>query len=139
MHRTEFFLAVVVVAVLGMSMYGCTPSQPAAKPSIPADQAPDANGQPMDHDDHQHEGHEHDGDVGAADTEAIKTQLEKLLEVERMAVEKQQICPVSGEILGTVGVPLKVTVNRQDVWLCCGGCMDELLASPDEFFAKLPK
>ena len=52
---------------------------------------------------------------------------------------KTHICPVSGEMLGTMGAPLKIDVNGQQVWICCDACKDKLLASPDEYLAKLKK
>ena len=52
---------------------------------------------------------------------------------------KQHFCPVSGEMLGSMGVPEKVDVNGQPVWICCDGCKDKLLADPDKYLAKLAK
>ena len=49
----------------------------------------------------------------------------------------QHMCPVSGEMLGTMGAPEKVDVNGKSVWICCDGCKDKLLADPDKYLAKL--
>ncbi len=38
----------------------------------------------------------------------------------RMAV--QGICPVSGQKLGTHGVPIAVKIGKEQVFLCCKGC-----------------
>ena len=130
MPRKHFVLA--GVAVIGMTMYGCTSSNPPVTPTA-------GQGSETRNDDAAHEGHEHDGEVGASDMSEMKKELAKLPEADRLAAEKQHMCPVSGEMLGSMGVPLKVAVNGQDVFLCCDGCKDKLLANPDEYLAKLPK
>lgn len=38
----------------------------------------------------------------------------------RMAV--QEICPVSGQKLGSHGVPIEVKIGEEQVFLCCKGC-----------------
>jgi YHS domain-containing protein len=55
------------------------------------------------------------------------------------AVQKQKICPVSGQALGSMGKPYKVTVKGQTVFLCCDGCEDDLKKDPDKYLAKLKK
>ena len=86
-----------------------------------------------------HAGHDH----GAGDQTA-KTDMEKMtkalvdfFEEDRKSAMKQHFCPVSGEMLGTMGEPEKVEVEGQQVWICCDGCKDKLLADPDKFLAKL--
>ena len=39
----------------------------------------------------------------------------------RVAV--QGICPVSGEKLGSMGQPVKVRIGKEEVFLCCKGCL----------------
>lgn len=41
----------------------------------------------------------------------------------RMAV--QEICPVSGQKLGSMGEPVKVQVGKEAVFLCCKGCAQQ--------------
>jgi hypothetical protein len=60
-----------------------------------------------------------------------------LTDADRKAIEVQKVCPVQGEPLGSMGEPIKVTVKGRDVYLCCEGCRDPLLADPDKFLAKL--
>jgi hypothetical protein len=67
----------------------------------------------------------------------VAANLAKLPAADRAAAEKQQVCPVSGEPVGSMGVPIKVTVKQQDVWICCGGCRGTLVAEPDTYLAKL--
>lgn len=131
MHRTRFFVAAIASAVLGLAMHGC--AQPITTSTPPAANNSDAAGG-IDHGDH-----EHGTEVGDSDMDKMKEALAKLPEADRLAAEKQHTCPVSGDMLGTMGAPLKVAVKGQDVWLCCKGCKDQLLESPDEYLAKLPK
>jgi YHS domain-containing protein len=52
---------------------------------------------------------------------------------------KQKVCPVSGENLGSMGVPLKVTAEGQTFYLCCDGCKKEVKNDPAAVVAKLKK
>jgi hypothetical protein len=44
---------------------------------------------------------------------------------DQLRTAAQQICPVTGEKLGSHGTPVKVTVGKQkeEVFLCCKGCL----------------
>jgi hypothetical protein len=72
------------------------------------------------------------------DTE-IAAALAKLTAEDRALAVKQRICPVSGELLGSMGAPIKIDVKGQPVLICCDGCKADLLAKPDEYLAKLNK
>ena len=52
---------------------------------------------------------------------------------------KQLLCPVSGENLGSMGVPLKVTAAGQTFFLCCKGCNKDVQDDPAAVVAKLKK
>src|SRR3954453_20106007 len=67
----------------------------------------------------------------------IKANLASLSTAERASVEKQKICPVSGEPLGEMGPPKKVTVAGHDVFLCCAGCVDAVTKDPAKYLAKI--
>ncbi len=69
--------------------------------------------------------------------EAIQKGLADLSPEDRRSATKQHVCPVSGEMLGTMGAPLKVDVDGQQVWICCEGCRDKLLEDPAKYLAKL--
>jgi hypothetical protein len=69
----------------------------------------------------------------------VKEALAKLSPEDAAAAEKQHICPVSNELLGSMGAPPKVDVKGQPVWICCEGCRDQLLADADKYLAKLKK
>jgi hypothetical protein len=66
-----------------------------------------------------------DADVSAA--------LDRLLPADRIEVERQQVCPVTGERLGAMGTPVRVQVAGRTVWLCCRSCERELRRHPDKY------
>jgi Cu(I)/Ag(I) efflux system membrane fusion protein len=114
--------AAIIYAVIALSFAGC--------PSGASNQSetPSATTTPDDHD---------HGDHDAMDMEKMKKELAKLSPEDAAAAEKQHFCPVSDEMLGTMGPPLKVEVNGMSVWICCEGCREDLLADPDKYLAKL--
>jgi YHS domain-containing protein len=75
--------------------------------------------------------HEHD----AAE---IAAQLAQLSPEDRAAADKQKVCPVSDEPLGSMGVPVKATANGHELFLCCEACQDALNKEPEKYVAKLP-
>ena len=50
---------------------------------------------------------------------------------------EQGFCPISGEPLGSMGVPEKITLKGQTVFLCCKGCELEAKKDPDETLRKV--
>ncbi|HEY2158173.1 MAG TPA: hypothetical protein VGH33_21265 [Isosphaeraceae bacterium] len=60
-------------------------------------------------------------------------------EAERKIALEQKLCPSSGDHLGSMETPVKVTIKGQTVFLCCAGCKKEAEAKPDEMLAKLGK
>ena len=65
--------------------------------------------------------------------------LAKLSPEDRQLAERQKVCPVSGQPLGAMGTPYKVTVEGREVLLCCPGCEEAIAKEPDKYLAKLPK
>ena len=51
--------------------------------------------------------------------------------------DKQKICPVGGEPLGSMGTPVKVMVGERAVFLCCEGCREAIEKEPEKYLAKL--
>lgn len=91
-----------------------------------------------DHSDHDHGDHGDDhSSHGESDMDKMKAELAKLSPEDAASAEKQHVCPVTDEMLGSMGAPIKVDVNGQSVWICCGGCKEKLLGSPDKYLAKL--
>lgn len=74
---------------------------------------------------------------GSAQDPEVMAALAELSPEDRSLAEKQKICPVTGELLGSMGAPLKVDVSGKPVFICCEGCKEELLKKPDEYLAKL--
>ena len=129
------YFSVLTVAIYAFSLVGCSsaPWEPVST---------DAHGD-HDHDegdDHDHSDHDHGNEPsGLTDMEKMKAELAKLSPEDATSAEKQHMCLVSGEMLGTMGAPIKMDVNGQQVWICCKGCKKALLDDPDKYLAKLPK
>tara|TARA_R110002072_G_scaffold282553_1_gene445535 strand:+ start:5905 stop:6633 length:729 start_codon:yes stop_codon:yes gene_type:complete len=52
--------------------------------------------------------------------------LRQLSESDQRLAMKQRTCPVTGDLLGSMGKPIKVNVNGRMVFVCCQGCVEEL-------------
>lgn len=63
--------------------------------------------------------------------------LAKLSPEDAESALAQKVCLVSDEPLGSMGAPIKVAVEDQEVWICCEGCRDQLLAKSEDYLAKL--
>lgn len=48
-----------------------------------------------------------------------------------------KICVVSGEELGSMGKPVKLTQDGQEVQFCCENCVDTFKAEPEKYVAQL--
>jgi uncharacterized protein (TIGR03000 family) len=77
--------------------------------------------------------------VPAAASEAkVRDNLAKLSAEDRKLVEAQKFCAVEEDArLGEMGVPFKVMVKDQPVFLCCKMCAKEAQADPDKTLAKV--
>ncbi len=134
MRLTKF---IPVLLVFGIA--GCNPPEPnpVTPPATPATDTADDH---TDHDHEDHAGHDH-GDPASVDTDSAMAKmmsgLKELSPEDQESAMAQHLCPVSGEMLGTMGAPEKVDVNGKSVWICCDGCKDKLLAEPDKYLAKL--
>jgi Cu(I)/Ag(I) efflux system membrane fusion protein len=67
----------------------------------------------------------------------VAAALASLSPEDRRQAESQEICPVTEMRLGSMGTPLKVDVRGTPIFICCGGCRQNLLAEPDRYLAKL--
>jgi len=139
-----------IIAVPAFFSLGCGSSaSSSATPEPESASAEDAHGDHAHDDGHEehaehgeHGDHEHHADAGhdgESDMEKMTAELAKLSPEDRASAEKQHFCPVTGEMLGTMGAPLKMDVKDQTVWICCEGCEKKLLENPDEYLAKLNK
>ena len=60
-----------------------------------------------------HEGHDHGNGKG------------KLSAHDQLKIAVQEICPMTGNKLGTHGTPLKVKLGEETLFLCCKGCLKQ--------------
>ena len=74
----------------------------------------------------------------AADPEVEKA-LAQLSAEDRALAEAQEVCPVTGEPLGSMGKPEKITVEGREVFICCAGCEDMIRENPEQYLSKLDK
>jgi len=51
----------------------------------------------------------------------------------------QATCMISGENLGSMGVPIKVSAEGKTAFLCCKGCVKDFEKDPKAALAKLAK
>ena len=110
MHRQYLMTAIIALGVL-VAFAGCN-TQPEGSGAPAASSSAD---------DHQAE---------------IEAELAKLTPEDRQRASAQKVCPITEEPLGSMGKPVKVTVDGQDLFICCAGCEDEL---KQNFAAHLEK
>src|SRR4051812_6368603 len=127
-------LSAILACTLTIGIVGCKPkplaepkSEPKATegPVLAPPQKPTAPPNPQA------------GSGNTTDPAKIKASLALLSTEDRALAEKQKICPVSGEPLGAMGAPKKISVAGHDVFICCQGCEKELTSKPDKYLAKL--
>lgn len=63
--------------------------------------------------------------------------IEQLPAADRKLALAQQVCPVTGAALGSMGVPVKIELRGRPVFLCCQGCVGKARRNPDEVLKKL--
>jgi len=148
MSKVFLFASLSVFTAVGLILAGCSKEQPGQQPSA-SPEAPQSHPAATGHEGHEHQGSghagheqgepghaEHSGHAGHGEYEE---ELSQLSADDRALAEKQKVCPVSGQPLGSMGKPYKVTVNGQEVFLCCQGCEGEIKRDPEKYLAKLPK
>ncbi len=64
--------------------------------------------------------------------------LAKLSDEDRVSATAQGYCAVmASEPLGSMGVPLKLSIKDQTIWVCCKGCEKKALSNPEQTLAKV--
>ena len=63
--------------------------------------------------------------------------IEQLPDGDRQAATKQRSCPVTDAALGSMGVPIKIALRGQTVFLCCKSCIGKAKRDPDGVLKKL--
>jgi hypothetical protein len=118
--KTFTWLCVPVLLLFALALSGCS-GQPKEQPKA-EDKAANKDKTP---------------DKGD-DAASIRANVEKLSPEDRKLAEEQQYCAVeSKNPLGSMGVPFKVTVKGQPVFLCCDGCETRAKAHADRTLAKV--
>jgi hypothetical protein len=107
-----------LVAVLSLGCKDASPAKPQAQASQPSKPA-EPNKKEAD------------------EEKEIAAELAKLKPEDRKLAEAQKFCAVSEERLGSMGVPMKIKVKDEDVFICCKGCLKDAQAEPDKTLAKL--
>jgi hypothetical protein len=69
--------------------------------------------------------------------EKINAAMEKLPPEDRAIAKAQKLCPIQDEPLGSMGVPIKVMVKDQPVFVCCKGCKEEAISNADDTLKKV--
>jgi hypothetical protein len=68
----------------------------------------------------------------------IRAARAKLSTEDQELVAAQEYCAVrSKNRLGSMGVPFKVLVEGQPVFLCCDGCQEQALTNPEKTLARV--
>jgi hypothetical protein len=68
----------------------------------------------------------------------VAAALGKLSDDDRKLAETQRFCAVQNEnLLGSMGKPVKLTIEGKPVLLCCAGCEADAKAHPKQTLAKL--
>jgi hypothetical protein len=106
-----------------------TPSSPAAPGAKPAE-TKSADAKPVK-------------PLDVAGTKLSDDEIKEISKIEpendRKIALEQKLCPISGDHLGSMETPVKVTLKDQAVFLCCAGCKKDAEAKPAEALAKLGK
>lgn len=68
----------------------------------------------------------------------IHEALAKLSETDRHLAREQRFCPVlTKSRLGSMGVPVRLVIEDQPVFVCCAGCKKDALSNPEATLAKV--
>ncbi len=109
-----FPASVVLIALAAMA--GCNTNKEAPNPN--SQSSPAKSGSPV--------------------TDEVTAMRAKLDPADRVLVEAQEWCVISSnERLGTMGVPIKLDIKGQPVFVCCKGCVKKAEANPDKTLSKV--
>jgi Cu(I)/Ag(I) efflux system membrane fusion protein len=74
---------------------------------------------------------------GPSDKE--RANLAKLPDADRKRAETQGVCPITDLRLGSMGMPVKMTVQGTPLFLCCEGCRGQVEKDPQSALSKIQK
>jgi YHS domain-containing protein len=66
-----------------------------------------------------------------------RANIEKLAEKDRKLALAQRLCPITGEKLGSMGKPYKMSIRGRTLYLCCEGCQEEVKRHTEVAFEKI--
>lgn len=70
----------------------------------------------------------------------LAASFEALSAEDRVAATSQRFCPIlTQNKLGSMGTPVKLSIDGTDVFLCCEGCRDKALSDPAQTLEKVKK
>ena len=126
-----------VAGILAMSGCGTSGTNEQAQPTTTPAVAQQTDGHETSDHGHAHDGEGEEGHGhGNADATEIEEALAQLSTTDRALAETQKICPVSEDPLGSMGKPIKLTLQGQDVFICCKGCEEPLREEPEKYLAR---
>jgi hypothetical protein len=123
MLRALTFVSLLTFLGTGALVSGCNKPLEKTPPKAPTVLEP--AGQASEH-------RAHDSGSMASEMKPVALSAE-----DRELIAKQKVCPVSGQVLGSMGDPVKVVVKGRTVFLCCPGCKAAIEKDPDKYLAKL--
>ena len=126
MHiRTPAYAACLLALIL---LAGCGP----APEGVPA-----GSGKPIPEESPQSDANKQPAKKQSGDKKAREraANIAKLSPEDRSLAEAQGYCAVAEQPLGSMGVPVKILVNDQPVFLCCKGCDTIAFEEPDKTLA----
>ena len=68
---------------------------------------------------------------------SVREGLAKLSPSDRVLALAQKTWPVTGDLLGEMGTPIKVHVKDRDVFVCCKGCVAKVQKEPGKYLDQL--
>lgn len=69
--------------------------------------------------------------------EKVSAALKKLSPEDKKLALAQRFCPVRNDQLGSMGVPVKLTLDGKSVFICCKGCVADAQADPAKTLARV--
>ncbi len=66
----------------------------------------------------------------------IHVSVAAISEADRPFVNQQRVCPVTNTGLNNHGVPIKLIVGNQPLYVCCKGCIEKVQNNPQHFLTK---
>ncbi len=70
-------------------------------------------------------------------SEKVAASLRKLSPEDKKLAQAQRFCPIRNDPLGSMGVPVKLTLDGKSVFICCKGCVAEAQKNPVETLNKV--